>query len=93
MTNSELYDAVSNSKHISREVTSIFIELDGTGSVATQAELNKLLVELYNRLGKENGIVIETAVGIITTQAGLIKWVDDEIDQYSTDLFHKSIKG
>ena len=91
MTNNELYKVIETENVISEEVVDILLELDTTNSVSTQIELNKLLVTLYNRLGTENGIVIHTKSENITTQAGLIKWIDDEIDQYSTDMFHKSI--
>ena len=94
MQNSELYNAVETGNVINKEITDILLELDGTGSSTTQAELNKLLVTLYKRIGNGESVSIEILSGSEpTTQAQLTEWIDAEIDPYSQGLFHKAIKG
>ena len=88
MTNQELYETVEKSTTITTEVTDIFLELDSTASMATQASLDELLETLYRRL-KEEKIVIEAIGEEPATQEQLKAWVEDNFDDYSIKLFEE----
>ena len=88
MTNQELYETVEKSTTITTEVTDIFLELDSTASMATQASLDELLETLYKRL-KEEKIVIEAIGEEPATQEQLKAWVEDNFDDYSIKLFEE----
>ena len=90
MTNEELYKMANSGKRITKECTDIFLELDRTASVATQAELNELLTGIYSRIDKEK-IVVE----VIDEQNPVNKeqfavWVNDNFDAYSAKMFGES---
>ena len=90
MTNQQLYHAVENDTTITKEMTDIFVEFDSTASVSTQAELNSLLVKLYERMKTED-IIVEI-LGDIPCGPGAFKnWVTDTMDDYTAGLFTKAI--
>ena len=91
MTNEELYRAVNESETITREVLDILTELDGTASVTTQAELNKLLVILYERSGRGEITLEGVGNGEPVTQEQFSAWVNDSFDTYSAKIFNESI--
>ena len=90
MTNQQLNKAVESETRITQEMTDIFVELDETNSVSTQAELNHMLVKLYKRLGDEE-IVIERFGDRPATPEEFAAWIDEDFDDYTTKLFHKDI--
>ena len=92
MTNQELYETISKSTNIAKDVTDVLIELDSTASVTTQAELNKLLCELYQRIGNEEITVDVINDSAPATQQQFIQWIDDSFDTYSADLLKQSIE-
>lgn len=91
MTNEELYKAVEGEKKITREVTDILSELDVTASITTQAELNKLLVALYNRLDQEEITIEELDPVNPATKEQFVSWVKEHFDSYSADMFDQSV--
>ena len=92
MTNSELYNIVDNETIIPKSVTDTFIEMDTTSSMTTQAELNKLLVTLYNRLLTETIMIEDIDETKFTTRNKFKHWIDNNINTYSRDLFYESIE-
>ena len=85
----ELYDKLKGS-NITKDVLDVFKEFDVTSSVTTQASLNNLLVDLYKRLPKED-ITIE-GIGERVTPDEFRRWVDENLDEYSRNMFFDSIK-
>ena len=88
-TMKELYEELEKTT-ISKDALEIFKELDGTTSVTTQASLNNMLLDLYKRLSKED-ITIET-IGERVTKDEFKRWVDENLDTYSRDMFFNAIK-
>ena len=91
MTNQKLWQSVEKDLKITKEVLDIFLELDSTGSVTTQAELNEMLITLYKRLGKEE-IIIEPFGSGPCSQVAFKNWINDNMDTYTAGLFNDGIK-
>ena len=85
----ELSNILNTADSISEEVLDSFRDLDVKGSFQTQAELNKLLLVLYNRLGKEQ--LYNENYKKMWTQADLVNWVDDNCDRYTTAMFNDTV--
>ena len=90
ITNEKLYHAVEREAVITKEMTDIFLELDVTASVTTQAELNNLLIKLYQRL-KEQDIVVELFGDGPCEPQVLKNWVCENMDNYTVGLFLEGI--
>ena len=88
-TYNELYKFLAESNNIEQDVIDILFELDGTGSMVTQASLNDILKDLYNRL-ETDSISIE-GIGYNVSQESFAAWVDDNFDDYTANLFKKTI--
>ena len=88
-TYNELYKFLAESNEIKQDVIDILFELDGTGSMVTQASLNDILKDLYNRL-ETDSISIE-GIGYNVSQESFAAWVDDNFDDYTANLFKKTI--
>ena len=88
-TYNELYKYMEESNTMGQDVLDILFELDGTGSVVTQASLNDILVDLYKRLDNDS-ISIE-GLGDNVTKEQFAAWVDDKFDTYTAKLFKGSI--
>ena len=88
-TYNELYKFLAESNEIEQDVIDILFELDGTGSMVTQASLNDILKDLYNRLATDS-ISIE-GLGYNVSQESFAAWVDDNFDDYTANLFKKTI--
>ena len=86
----ELYEKLKGND-ITSDVLNVFKEFDTTNSTATQASLNNLLLDLYKRLSKED-ITIE-GIGERVTQDEFRRWVNENLDQYSRDMFFDSIEA
>ena len=91
MTNQELYETISKSGKITTGVTDVLLELDSTASVTTQAELNKLLCELYQRMETEDITIDAISETAPATKEQFLHWIDDTFDSYSADLLKQSI--
>ena len=88
----ELREAVEKDKVIRLGVQKVLLELDTTPSVTTQASLNELLVELYERVKASKDMQFETEAGVIPMNAGeFIAWVRDSFTEYSYEMFLDTI--
>ena len=87
----ELYNVLQNETNISKEVADIFFELDSTGSVTTQANLNNMLVMLYRRIETET-IIFESISEQPLTTDSFIAWVEKNFDTYSVNLFKQELE-
>lgn len=93
LTVQELRDAIANSEVISNDVLKILLELDTTPSVTTQASLNDMLVELYQRVKATGDITFEFDDETKKVNAGeFIAWVRDNISVHSYEMFLDTIK-
>ena len=92
LTNQELYDVIEDDTEITTEITDIFLELDRTMSMTTQASLNQMLCRLYRRLASQE-IVIDVLGDDPATQEQFAEWVNEEMDDYTCDLFNEEIDG
>ncbi len=90
--NKTLHETMENGDVITEEVSKILLELDETASVTTQADLNEMLVSLYNRLDKGNILFPAISGEAPCTKEDLEKWVQENLDPYTAGLFEKSIK-
>ena len=86
----ELYEKLKGN-NITKDVLDVFKEFDVTNSSTTQASLNNLLLDLYKRLSKED-ITIE-GIGERVTEDEFRRWVNENLDQYSRDMFFESIEA
>ena len=87
----ELVNAIKNDKVIKVEITDTLLELDVLPSVGTQAYLNDLLIDIYNRIcNKEDNVKVEALEE--TTPEKFISFVNDKFTTYSAKLFRHSIK-
>lgn len=87
----ELVNAIKNDKILKVEITDTLLELDVLPSVGTQAYLNDLLIDIYNRIcNKEDNIKVEALEE--TTPENFISFVNDKFTTYSAKLFRHSIK-
>ena len=87
----ELVNAIKNDKVIKVEITDTLLELDVLPSVGTQAYLNDLLIDIYNRIcNKEDNVKVEVLEE--TTPENFINFVNDKFTTYSAKLFRHSIK-
>jgi hypothetical protein len=87
----ELVNAIKNDKVIKKEITDTLMELDIMPSTGTQAYLNDLLIDIYNRIcNKEDNIEIEALAE--TTPEKFIEFIDDNFTTYSAKLFKRSIR-
>ena len=87
-TYNELYKFMDESNDIGEDALAILEELDGTGSVVTQASLNEILVGLYNRLDKDNIRIV--GVGEHVTKEQFAAWVESVFDPYTAGLFRET---
>lgn len=85
-TVNELRNAITNAKVIKKEITDTLLELDTLPSVGTQADLNDMLVELYDRIKSNEEITFEIFNKVITTEE-YIRWIENEFTTYSSKLF------
>ena len=93
LTVQELRDAIENGKVMSQDVLKVLLELDTTPSVTTQASLNDMLVELYQRVKAAKDISFEFEDGAKTLNAGeFIAWIRDNFTEYSYEMFLETIK-
>ncbi len=90
MTNDELYKMVNSGERITKECTNIFLELDRTSSVATQAELNELLTGIYSRIENEKVVVEVIDEENPVSKEQFAAWVNDNFDVYSAKMFGES---
>ena len=89
----ELRDAIENGEVIKNDVLKVLLELDTTPSVTTQASLNDMLVELYQRVKKTGDIYFEFENEMKTLNAGeFIAWIRDNFTEYSYEMFLDTIK-
>ena len=91
MTSSELNKAVSSGNIITNEMVSIFKELDMTPSVATQASLNNMLIDIRNRIKNGADITIEGTNHQLTIES-FDEFLKDTLEEYSCKLYNNSIK-
>lgn len=77
---------------ISREATDALLELDTLPSTSTQACLNSILVDFYNRLKDEEKVNVE-AIDKETTTYKFVVWVNNNFTQYSANMFNQTISG
>ena len=89
-TVNELRNAITNVKVIKKEITDTLLELDTLPSVGTQADLNDMLVELYDRIKSNEEITFEIFNKVITTEE-YIQWIENEFTTYSSKLFIDTI--
>lgn len=88
-----LRNALEKDTIISKEVTDALLQLDTTASTATQADLNDMLVALYERIKTSTDkIKFEAMPRIVITTDVLSNWVNSEFTTYSANLFNKTIK-
>ncbi len=88
-TYNELYKFMEESNDIGDDALAILHELDGTGSVVTQASLNEILVGVYERLDKAP--VKIAGLGENVSKEQFAAWVADNFDTYTANLFKDSI--
>ena len=91
LTAKELFDAVEKETNITKEITDIFLELDSTGSMATQVDLNNLLLALWERLDDEDIRIEAIGGGMSTSQDDFADWIRNNFDDYSVKLFEGAI--
>ena len=91
MTNQQLYEAVENDSEISREVVEVLLEMDATASVATQTEVNNLLVKIFKRM-QDEGITVETPDGVLKGSVKFKEYVNEKMDNYTVDRFNEEIQ-
>lgn len=88
----ELREAIEKENVIRLGVQKVLLELDTTPSVTTQASLNDMLVELYERVKASKDMKIETEAGENLINAGeFIAWVRDNFTEYSYEMFLDTI--
>jgi len=87
----ELVNAIKNDKVIKKEITDTLMELDVMPSTGTQAYLNDLLIDIYNRVNNKDDTV-EIEVLDETTSEKLIEFINNNFTTYSAKLFRQSIK-
>jgi len=86
-----LTDAIKNDKVIKSDIIDTLIELDELPSVGTQAYLNDLLIDIYNRVcDPEDNIKIEVLDE--TTPDKMIEFVNNNFTTYSAKLFRQSVR-
>lgn len=86
----ELFKLIESGDSLTVEMENILLELDTTNSVTTQAELNDLLVKLYERLKKGDHIRSERT-GEFLLVNDFINWVNTEFTDYSSNMFTETI--
>jgi hypothetical protein len=92
MTIDKLYSRLETDKVINEEVSSILLELDIVNSVTTQASLNKMLVNLRERIVNEKDIMItyidkDNTISVLKYD----NWIYENFTQYSIDLYKSTI--
>lgn len=87
----ELRDGLKNTKFMSTDITNTLLELDVLPSVGTQADLNDMLVELYNNIVKHESIEFEAIKGIQVTPVVFVEWVRQHFTEYSYTMFFNTI--
>lgn len=93
LTVQELRDVISNGTVISKDVLKILLELDTTPSVTTQASLNDMVVELYQRVKATGDISFELENETKKLNAGeFIAWIRDNFTDHSYEMFLDTIK-
>ena len=87
----ELFKLIESGDSLTVEMENILLELDTTNSVTTQAELNDLLVKLYERLKKGDHIRSERTGELLLVNV-FINWVNTEFTDYSSKMFTETIE-
>lgn len=93
LTVQELRDAIANGEIIKNDVLKVLLELDTTPSVTTQASLNDMVVELYQRVKATGDIYFEFENEMKKLNAGeFIAWIRDNFTDHSYEMFLDTIK-
>lgn len=93
MNISDVFKSIKEDKVISKEITGIFLELDVMNSVATQASLNDMLVDLRKRVETEDIVVEQISGENKTTVEEFDSWIDNNFTVYSSRLYKETISG
>lgn len=93
MNISDVFKSIKEDKVISKEITGIFLELDVMNSVATQASLNDMLVDLRKRIETEDVVVEQISGENKTTVEEFDSWIDNNFTVYSSRLYKETISG
>lgn len=93
MNISDVFKSIKENKVISKEITGIFLELDVMNSVATQASLNDMLVDLRKRIKTEDIVVEQISGENKTTVEEFDSWIDNNFTVYSSRLYKETING
>lgn len=93
MNISDVFKSIKENKVISKEITGIFLELDVMNSVATQASLNDMLVDLRKRIETEDIVVEQISGENKTTVEEFDSWIDSNFTVYSSRLYKETING
>jgi hypothetical protein len=89
----KMYEIIKNNKVIPKELTDALLEYDVLNSVATQAALNKVLLEIRAKLETEldSSVEILSKDGLATTAEEFDNWIDNEFTNYSYDMYKNSL--
>lgn len=93
MNISDVFKSIKENKVIYKEITGIFLELDVMNSVATQASLNDMLVDLRKRIETEDVVVEQISGENKTTVEEFDSWIDNNFTVYSSRLYKETISG
>jgi hypothetical protein len=89
----KMYEIIKNNKVIPKELTDALLEYDVLNSVATQAALNKVLLEIRAKLETEldSSVEILSKDGLATTAEEFDNWIYNEFTNYSYDMYKNSL--
>lgn len=94
LTTEQLYKIIKSESNITENVTNTLLELDTTPSTATQAYLNDILIDLYDRIAYEpNSITIEDFSNEPINCEQFVKWIEDNFTEYSFNMFKREIEA
>lgn len=92
LTTEQLYKIIKEEDIILKNVTDTLLELDTTPSTATQAYLNDLLIDLYDRIAsKPNNITVEAISNEAINCDQFVKWIENNFTNYSFNMFKREI--